>query len=68
MKMNGALKVVIGLILIVIGVYAYLSGWFGGFFAHQLKSIFFLAIGNIPGLVVLIGLVMFLLGISDMKG
>lgn len=68
MKMNGALKVVIGLILIVIGVYAYLSGWFGGFFARELKNIFFLTIGNIPGLVAFIGLIFFLLGISDMKG
>ncbi len=66
--MHGSMKLIIGLLLMIAGIYAYLSGWFDGFFATQLKMLFWLVIGNIPGLIALIGLIMFLLGVSDIKG
>jgi len=65
--MNGAIKVVFGLLVIIAGLYIYLSGWFNGFFAHQFMNALKLVIGNIPGLIILIGLVMLLLGISDAR-
>ena len=65
--MNGALKVIMGLILILVGLYAYFSNWFNGFFGHQFMLMLKLIIGNIPGLVILIGLIMLLLGFSDLK-
>lgn len=65
--MNGIMKVIIGLILILAGLYTYLSSWFNGFFGREFMAMLYLIIGNIPGLVILIGLVVLLLGFSDMK-
>ncbi len=65
--MNGIMKVIIGLLLILAGLYTYLSNWFNGFFGRQFMTMLYLIIGNIPGLVILIGLVVLLLGFSDMK-
>ena len=65
--MNGAMKVIIGLLLMLAGLYVYFSNWFNGFFGKQFLAMFYLLIGNIPGLVILIGLVILLLGFSDLK-
>ncbi|MBI2670901.1 hypothetical protein HYX18_02915 [Candidatus Woesearchaeota archaeon] len=65
--MNGAMKVIIGLLLILVGLYAYFSNWLNGFFGKQFMVMLKLIFGNIPGLVILIGLVVLLLGFSDLK-
>lgn len=65
--MNGALKVIIGLLLILAGLYTYFSNWFNGFFGKQFMAAVNLIIGNLPGLVILIGLIILLLGFSDLK-
>ena len=65
--MNGAIKVVTGLILILVGLWVYLSNWVNGFFGKQLLLILKLILGNIPGLIILIGLIVLLLGFSDLK-
>jgi hypothetical protein len=65
--MNGVLKVIVGLLLILAGLYTYFSSWFNGFFGRQFMAALYLVIGNIPGLVILIGLVVLLLGFSDLK-
>ena len=65
--MKGLFKTLLGIFIIVIGIYIYVSGWFNGFFASQLKSLVFLLIGNIPALLILIGLVIIIIGLSDLK-
>lgn len=60
----GFTKVVIGLVLIIGGVLAY---WYSSLAFSQLKALFWLVVGNIPALVILIGLVLLLMGFSDMK-
>ena len=66
--MSGAIKVVLGLILILVGLWVYLSKWFHGFFGNQFMAMLYLILGNLPGLVILIGLIVLLLGLSDIKG
>jgi len=63
--MKGLFKVLLGIFIIIIGIYIYISGWFNGFFATQLKNLIFLLIGNIPGLIILIGLVVAILGFGE---
>lgn len=65
--MKGLFKTLLGVFVIIIGIYIYISGWFNGFFAQQFKDLLFLLIGNIPGLLILIGLVILLIGLSDLK-
>lgn len=65
--MKGLFKTLLGIFIIVIGIYIYVSGWFNGFFASQLKNLIFLLIGNIPALLILIGLVIIIIGLSDLK-
>ncbi len=65
--MNGAIKIVTGLILILVGLWVYLSKWLNGFFGEQFVTILKLILGNIPGLIILIGLIVLLLGFSDLK-
>ena len=65
--MKGLFKIILGLFVILIGVYIYLSGWLNGFFAQQFKTLLFLILGNIPGLVILIGLVILLLGFGELN-
>ncbi len=62
--MNGAVKLLIGLLLMVVGVWIYLT-WNRALI--ELKDLFWLFVGNLPALVIFIGLIVFLLGISDMK-
>jgi hypothetical protein len=63
--MNKWLEILVGLILIVLAVYAWLANPFGwGFGAAALE---FLK-GGIVWLVILIGLLFLMLGISDLKG
>ena len=63
--MNGAIKILMGLILMIVGVWVYLT-W--NMALTQLKNLFWLFVGNLPALIIFIGLIAFLLGISDMKG
>ena len=65
--MNAAIKLIVGLLLILVGLYAYLSKWINGFFGDQFVLMLKLIIGNIPGLIILIGLILLLLGFSDLK-
>ena len=65
--MNGIFKTILGIFVVIVGLYLYVSGWFNGFFAQQLKQLFFLIIGNIPGLIILIGLVILILGFTELK-
>jgi hypothetical protein len=65
--MNGALKGIIGLILIVVGVYIYVSGWFNGFFAKEFINLLKLIVGNIPGLIALICLLFAFLVFSVLR-
>lgn len=65
--MSGAIKVVAGLLLILVGLWVYLSNWLSGFFGKQFLIMLKLILGNVPGLVILIGLVVLLLGLSDLK-
>ena len=65
--MNGVLKVIVGLLFILAGLYTYFSSWFNGFFGKQFMAAFNLIVGNIPGLIILIGLIILLLGFSDLK-
>ena len=60
----GFAKVVIGLILIIGGVLTY---WYSSLAFLQLKALFWLVVGNIPALVILIGLILLLIGFSDVK-
>jgi len=60
----GFTKVVIGLVLIIGGVLTY---WYSSLALLQLKTLFWLVVGNIPALVILIGLILLLMGFSDMK-
>ena len=60
----GFAKVLIGLILIIGGVLTY---WYSSMAFSQLKALFWLFLGNIPALVILIGLVMLLMGFSELK-
>ena len=62
--MKGVLQLIIGLLLIIAGVWIYLAlPWFGRAFVNAL----YLVVGNIPGIVVLIGLIVLLVGISNLK-
>ncbi len=63
--MNGAVKIVIGLLLIVVGVYSYVAY---GPFREQLINLIKLALWNWGLLVVFIGLIFLLLGFSELKG
>lgn len=65
--MSGIIKVVGGLLLILAGLWVYLSKYLNGFFGKQFLLMLKLLIGNIPGLVILIGLITLLLGFSDLK-
>lgn len=60
----GFAKVLIGLILMIGGVLIY---WYSSTALSQLKALFWLVVGNIPALIILIGLVMLLIGFSDIK-
>ena len=60
----GFAKVVIGLILIIGGVLTY---WYSSTAFSQLKALFWLVVGNIPAFLILIGLVVLLMGFSDVK-
>ena len=60
----GFTKVVIGLVLIIGGVLTY---WYSSLALLQLKTLFWLVVRNIPALVILIGLILLLMGFSDMK-
>ncbi|HLC55673.1 MAG TPA: hypothetical protein VJJ23_00370 [Candidatus Nanoarchaeia archaeon] len=62
--MNGAVKLLIGLLLMMVGVWIYLT-WNRALI--ELKNLLWLFVGNLPALVIFIGLIVFLLGISDMK-
>ena len=63
--MNGAVKIVIGLLLIVVGVYSYVAY---GPFREQLINLIKLALWNWGLLVMFIGLIFLLLGFSELKG
>jgi len=63
--MNGAVKIVIGLLLIIVGVYSYVAY---GPFREQLINLIKLALWNWGLLVMFIGLIFLLLGFSELKG
>ncbi len=62
--MKGVLQLIIGLLLIMAGVWVYLAWNFAG---KQFLNALYLVVGNLPGLVILIGLVVLLVGISNLK-
>lgn len=62
--MHGAVKVIVGLLLIIVGVYSYVR-W--EFFFGQLKNLFWLFVGNWGLWIALIGLIFLFLGTSDLK-
>ncbi|HLC73678.1 MAG TPA: hypothetical protein VJH20_03510 [Candidatus Nanoarchaeia archaeon] len=64
--MNALFKTILGLFVIIVGIYIYISGWLNGFFAQQFKNLLFLILGNIPSLIILIGVVILILGFSDL--
>ena len=64
--MNALFKIILGIFVVLVGIYIYVSGWLNGFFAQQFKSLLFLILGNIPGLIILIGIVILILGFSDL--
>jgi len=70
--MKGAMKLIGGLLLIIVGIYIYATNWqiWGtyAFFRHELIELLKLFIGNIPLIVIIVGLILILLGSSDMKG
>ena len=63
--MNGAVKIVIGLLLIIVGVYSYVAY---GPFREQLINLIKLALWNWGLLIIFIGLIFLLLGFSELKG
>jgi len=63
--MHGALKLILGLIFIVLGIYSYVA-W--NTFLEQLIMLIKLIVWNWGLWLALIGLVMLLLGASDLKG
>ena len=65
MGSGGAVKIIIGLILIIAGIYSYIT-WQP--LREQLIALVKLVVWNIPGLVILIGIIVLLLGLSDAKG
>jgi len=62
--MNGAVKIISGLLLIIIGVYSYVAY---GPFREQLVALVKLALWNWGLLVMFIGLIFLLLGFSELK-
>ena len=58
--LNSLIKVVIGLILLIVAI------WFG-IWAHWLGAVWILIKGGIILLVMFIGLILLLLGLSDIK-
>ena len=64
--MSGPFKAILGVFIILIGLYIYVSGWFNGFFANNFKLLLFMFLGNIPGLIILVGLVMLILGMTEL--
>jgi len=64
--MNALFKIILGIFVVLVGIYIYVSGWLNGFFAQQFKNLLFLILGNIPGLIILIGIVILILGFSDL--
>ena len=63
--MNGTVKIIIGLLLIIVGVYSYVAY---GPFREQLINLIKLALWNWGLLVMFIGLIFLLLGFSELKG
>ena len=62
--MNGAIKIISGLLLVIVGVYSYVAY---GPFREQLINLIKLALWNWGLVVILIGLVFLMLGFSEMK-
>ena len=62
--MHGAVKVILGLLLIIVGIYSYVR-W--EFFWVQLKDLFWLVVGNWGLWVALVGLIFLFLGASDLR-
>jgi len=62
--MNGAIKIISGLLLVIVGIYSYVAY---GPFREQLINLIKLALWNWGLVVILIGLVFLMLGFSEMK-
>ena len=61
--MKGAIKIISGLALIIAGIWTYFAwptAW------HNLKTLFWLIVGNVGLYVFLIGLVILILGFTDL--
>ena len=62
--MRGAMKIIGGLLLIIGGIWTYLV-WETGL--ANLKRLFFLVIGNVGLYVILIGIVLLIIGFTDLS-
>jgi len=65
--MNKAIKIVLGLLLIVAGLYSYFLKFSWIWPWQQFVTLVKLAIGNLGLLVIFIGLILLLLGFSELK-
>ena len=65
--MDKAIKIVLGLLLIVAGIYSYTWRFSWIWPWQQFVTLVKLVIGNIGLVVILIGLVLFVLGLSELK-
>ena len=62
--MHGSIKLIMGLLLIIVGVYSYVAY---GPFREQLFALVKLALWNWGLLVIFIGLIFLMLGFSELK-
>ena len=65
--MHKAIKIVLGLLLIVAGLYSYFLKFSWIWPWQQFVMLVKLAIGNLGLLVILIGLAIFILGVSELR-
>ena len=65
--MNKAIKIVLGLLLMVVGLYSYFLKFSWIWPWQQFVMLVKLVIGNLGLLVILIGLILLLLGFSELK-
>ena len=65
--MDKAIKIVLGLLLMIAGVYSYFLKFSWIWPWQQFVMLVKLAIGNLGLLVILIGLAIFILGVSELK-